>query len=561
MIIPMLRILLANRIRATAAALRGGGWAQAAVVAAFLAIGAAIFVGAYFAFLHAFGFLLAEAFAGPLLARYVLEAAFAIVFFLGIASFVASSSFFFYRSDELAFLSAMPIPSTTLFVYRFIAATAASSWPVILLAVPALAAFCVASGGGAAQVALAALIAVLFTLAIALTGGILSFLVAPLTRKLPVFGVWVAEAAAFLLAAAWLGKRIVPRSILAVFERATDAAGAAESERRLSAMFAWFPSSPFVRMLTDAASGAGPSAVRQLFVISCVLALAAYVLFSLARRAYLPLWQSYGDRTFVARPLANGARPARRIPFPRFFRLGYGFLLEKDLLMLVRDGGEMARAAFLGAILALFVASLRAIAGVDALGSPQLFTFAVTFAFASICYLTLTFCMRFVFPAFSLEGRGAWAVLSSPIHAHELFSWKYFFWAAIMLCLSLPATVATAAIFGLPSALGSFLMLAMTCVAFTVVALTLGQGTLFPRFRELNPDVIATSPAGLAATGLGLAYLLVVSRYVHAAVSGYLATGAVANRDSFGILIISIALAGTYWIVVVRELDRMEIAP
>lgn len=559
----MLRILLANRIRATAAALRGADWSQRAVAAAFLGIGAAIFVGAFFAFSRAFGFLLAEPFAGPVLARYVLEAAFAMVFFLGVASFVASSSSFFYRGEETALLMALPVPPVALFAYRFTVATAVSSWPVILLAVPALAAFGAVSGGGSVQVALAALTALLFTMAIALTGGILSFALAPLIRRLPVFVQWVAEAAAFLLVAAWLVRRVVPRSILAIFARATDAAGAAEAEHRVSAMFAWFPSSPFVRMLTDATIGHGPSVLRQLLVISLALAAAACVLFALARRAYLPLWQSYGSRTFVARPPSSGraAQPVRRVPFPRIFRLGYGFLLEKDLLTLVRDGGEMARAAFLGAILALFVGSLRAIAGADALGSPQLFSFAVTFAFAAIGYLAVTFCMRFVFPAFSLEGRGAWAVLSSPIHAHELFSWKLFFWATVMLCLTVPAALAVAAAFALPFALASFLMLAMTCVAITVVAVTLGQGTLFPRFRERDPDVIATSPAGLAATVLGVAYLLVVTRYVHAAVSGYLASGAVANRDVFGVLIVSLALAGAYGIVVMRELDRMEISP
>jgi len=550
----MLRLLLANRIRATVAALRGAGWAQLAVVCAFIALGAAMITMAYLGFLRGFGFLIAEDQVGPLVARYVLETSFSIVFFLGVASFVASSTSFFYRAEELNILATLPIPPVKLFFYRFLMAAISAAWPVALISVPAMAAYAVVMGGGFAQVLFVALIIGLFTAAISLVGALLSFVLAPFARKLPSPALWIAEAVVFFGVAAIMAKQIVPRSIMVTFAGAVDAPGVAIAERRVSEMFALMPSSPFVRAIIQSLTENGV-APYLLLKILFTLVILSVVLMMIARRSYLSLWQSYGSRPM---PVLK-KESAQRKTFPRIFKLGYGFLLEKDLLMLTRDGGEMARAASLGALLVLFVATLRAVADIGQLGSPQLFTFAVTFAFASVGYLALTFCMRFVFPAFSLEGRGAWAVLSSPIHAHELYSWKFFFWVAVLELLTVPAIFVAAVLFSLPSALTFLLMMAMACVAATVVAMTLGQGTLFPRFRERNPDLIATTPAGLSATAIGIAYLLIIVRYVHVAMSSYLALGVVPARDIFGIIIVSFALAGTYWTVVTRSLDRIEI--
>ncbi|MEY4723616.1 MAG: hypothetical protein RLZZ324_1129 [Candidatus Parcubacteria bacterium] len=554
--------LLRNRSNDTLAALRGAGWAQGAVIGAFGVIGIGTFCGAFVFFLNAFHRLLGLEFAGLVLTRYVLEASFAFVFFLGVASFLASSSYFFYRDEELTLLMALPIPPERIFGYRLFAAAAASSWPVALLAVPALGAYFAAQGAVTPEHFLFILVVVaLFTLAIAFCGALLSFLFAPITRRLPAFLRWALETATFLGAMVLLARMVIPRTVFALFA-VYGPAEAAAADARLTAMFRWFPSSPFVRVIMDAGAGSGPMAAWMIAATALALVMLAAVLALLARASYLRLWQSYGARAFIARAHDKEGFPVARprSSFPRFFRLGHGFLLEKDLLMLVRDGGEMARAAFLGGLMALGVVGMRAIAGTEALSSPQLFVSAVTFAFSAVTYLALTFCMRFAYPAFSLEGRGAWAVLSSPVHQHEVYSWKFYFWALVMLVLTLPATLLVSMAFGLPYALASFLLFIMACVAVSIVAVTLGQGALFPHRRLSNPDLIATTPSGLAATGVSLAYLFIIARYVSSAVAGYLRDGGVPERDIFGALVVSVALTGGYYFFVSRRMDEGDLA-
>ena len=66
------RLLSSVRMRTVRTTLRERGWAQRTVVALFLALGGAVFFGAFFMFARAFRFIAEEPFAGPVIARYVL---------------------------------------------------------------------------------------------------------------------------------------------------------------------------------------------------------------------------------------------------------------------------------------------------------------------------------------------------------------------------------------------------------------------------------------------------------------------------------------------------------
>jgi hypothetical protein len=167
--------------------------------------------------------------------------------------------------------------------------------------------------------------------------------------------------------------------------------------------------------------------------------------------------------------------------------------------------------------------------------------------------------MRFVFPSPSLDGKSAWVLRSSPVHPHEQYSWKFFFWSAFLLVVLESVSTMTTFLFGLPLPLGQFLAFAVFCASVTVTAITLGQGTLYPNFRQADADMLTTSPAGLAATAIGLAYVWVISRYVHRFTLAFLGSERIDALPMFGILVVSLALTGIYWGLSVRAADRTEI--
>jgi len=553
-----LAVLRAAGRRMAANALKEVTWAAAAVASVFIVLTVLILIGAYFFFLNAFGVMLADPVSGTIIARYILESAFAVVFFLGVASFVISSSSLIFRSPEVRLLAPFPVDPLTVFVRRFTAAAAMSAWPVFFIGLPALAALGATLRVAAEYYLFAAIVLGLFTLLIAVIGGLLSFFFAWAGRRLSPGWFWLGEMIAALFALAGLVHRLLPHQLFNLFI-VENAAGAAQSLARIDQMFLVSPGHVFVRLFSSLLPfGQTGSAAGAALLLAVFLAAASAALLVLANRAYLPLWQDLEEGGFLARPEdAPSGRPAR--PFPRLFRWRYGFLFEKDFLSFVRDSGETSRAGFLLIVLALYVMIMRGLAAMRVMGPPEMQSWVIALAFAAIGYFALTLGLRFVFPALSLEGKSAWIVWSSPLHLHEIYSWKLIFWStAISLPLLLVGGL-TVSLFGFPFWLGAFFLFAIICAVTALTSISLGQGCLYPNFRDRDPDTLSTSPAGLAATGLGLVYLAIVIRYVRAFALAQISTGALDIKSAFGILIVSWGVIAAYWVAAPRRLDRLEI--
>ncbi|MEY4745287.1 MAG: hypothetical protein RL272_1232 [Candidatus Parcubacteria bacterium] len=554
-------VLMASRLAIVRTALRRSGWAQRAVAACFFILAAAIIAGTYTFFLRSFRFVLMDDVGGPLILRYVLETAFAFVFFLGVSSFVVSSDSLIFRADGLALLVPMPVDAGTLYSYRFAAATALSSWPVLLIAVPALAALGSAFGASWWFSAFGAALALLFVLAIAIAGGLLSFLFAWILRPVPVAPRKFIEIAVFFMLGAALVRHVVPRAVFSMFDVYTSAQAISVGER-LRAMFIMLPSHPFAAAAASIVPfGADGSAASSILSAAFATAAGAAALALIASAAYVPLWQRYRESGFIAGP---SDRPRRsgvpRHPFPVVFRFGHSFLFEKDFLSFSRDGEAISRAGFLLLLLFFYLFTVRAVASAEAFQRADLHATAIAFTFGAIGYFALTLALRFVFPSLSLEGKGAWLVWSSPIHVHEIFSWKFFFWAASLAGAMGTAAVFVVMLFGFPWPLASTFIAAVLMSSVTLVALMLAVGSAAPDFRAKDPDLVTTSPAGLLATALGAAYLWIMIRYVHRAAASFLSGHAVDPLVLIGMSVVSLAVVSASWAVAMRFMDRMEIA-
>jgi len=531
--------------RDAARAMRRRGWAQTAVVFAFLALLTAIIFGAYFFFYHAFSGLLKDFLSGPLIIRYVLESAFAFVYVLGTASFVVSSGPRLFRDDSFRFLAALPIEPSTLFAYQFVGLTLASSWPVLLIAAPALAAFGAVTGAGLFYGFFAASSLFLLVVGIALSGGLIAFAFAPLVRRLSRPLLALTEILLFLGLAFALVRHVIPRTLVKMFE-VYETVQVPAAERRINEVFAWFPSHPLARAASSILPTTQPAATAwELSVFVMALMGAALLLWMIARYSYLRLWQSAGETGFLAR--TEDAPGVRRLPFPRLLRWKHGFLFEKNLLQFFRDGEMISRASSLLLLLALYVFAARALAVIASFDVPENFARAVSFSFAAVGYIALTIAMRFAFPAPSLEERRSWIIKSSPVHAHEMFSWNLFFWASLIAAAMVTVGALVSWVFGFPLVLTLFFIVCALCAAVTVTAVSLGQGTVFLDVETRDPDAMSTSPAGLAAIAVCLAYLWVVTRYVYDFTLNLADVGQTGLTPLIGVLIVSLALCGAYW--------------
>jgi len=540
--------------------LRAAGWARVLVAGVFLAVILAVMFGIYVFFNRSFLYLLSEPFAGPAVIMYVLELSFAAVFLLGVASFVVAAHTLLYKNDESELLLSLPVPPQTVFAYRFAIAMLLSSWPIFVLAMPAVAALGMTINASWAYYFSAVGALTLFTLLVAVTGGILSFLFAMVFRRISPVLAYAAEVALFIGLAIMGSSRAMTREVFVVLAATTDAAGAA-AINRIRELFEFTPTHQLVEFLTALVPGVSEAGSVWGLVAAAAFTLALLgALTILAWRLYLPLWQLYRERRFIARP-EDVVSTTMRVPhrFPRVFRWGHGYLFERDFLTFIRNPEEVSRAMFLLGLLVLYVFAARGLALLQTFEKVEMFALAVAFIYAAIGYFTMTACMRFVFPSFSLEGRSAWIIWASPLHAHEVFSWKYFFWSSLTFIIMGGAAWISAALFSLPLTMTLFLLFATACTVLAVTAIALGQGALKPNFRDDDPDTLSTSPSGLLATAIGLAYLFIVARYVYE-FSLAMSTGGLFDVTAgFGISVVTLAVVITYWMLGHRSVDRLEI--
>ncbi|HEX9109359.1 MAG TPA: hypothetical protein VF832_19085, partial [Longimicrobiales bacterium] len=114
---------------------------------------------------------------------------------------------------------------------------------------------------------------------------------------------------------------------------------------------------------------------------------------------------------------------------------------------------------------------------------------------------------RFLFPAISLEGRTLWLLRSSPLELRRLLWTKLWVNATPLLVLALALTTAT----NLVLAVGPFMMAlslaSIVVITFTIAALALSFGALFPQFDTDNAAEISTGFGGFLFMMVTTAYL------------------------------------------------------
>ncbi len=553
-------VLIANRLRMVATAARRSRWAQRLVAACFLAIGVALLFGAYLFFRRAFLFILSDPISGALVLRYVLDAAFAFTYFLGISSVIATSSALLFGADDLNWLVPKPVTSASLFAYRFAAAIAASSWPVLLIALPAIAALGVTFGASPLFVVVGLAVMLLFVFSVTVAGGLLSFFLAWAFRPLPLAFRKFLDLAAFLGFGALLVRRVVPQGIFEAFNVSTPAQVAAAAVR-VHGIFAPLPSHPFAAsVLSLVPSGVDGSLPQLLSYAGITLVVGFALLMAVASVAYVRLWQRYGETGLTASISDRPAHIGSRRSFPRAFRWGHSFLFEKDLLLFARDGAAMSHAGFLVLLLGMYLLIVRAVTHAYAgKASEQFFAYAVTFAFAAIGYFVLTLTLRFVFPALSLEGRGAWLEWASPVHVHEIFSWKIFFWSSLFTAVMESAAAIVVLLFGLPTGLGLAFAYATFLTVLSLVTFGMSAGSVAPDFRARDADEVATSPMGLVTTVGGGFYLLIMARYMLGMVSSSFSGQPFDVLALVGMTVVSLTVVASSWAMALHFVDKMEV--
>lgn len=463
-------------------------------------------------FLHAFVGL------GTVLAERLLYLLFAFLFVLLLLSNLVISYTNLFRNREAAFLLTTPVPAQTVFRWKFIESTLMASWAFLFLIAPLLAAF-----GVTRQVAyhFYPFIVVLIGLFIVLPAVAGAWAAIQLARYLDrrTFQVAALCAVMLLIAAAaswWKAQPITEESletrVLPVLDQLLV--------KTSFAQFAFLPSYWLTSGVLEWTEGAVRAAVFFLLVLLSYVAFFGTLAFTRLGNMFYDaasVTQSRAgvlDRWKWFRAHAGSANEFGYQPGPAEKALGLLWWLPTDTRALVlkdirtfwRDTTQWGQSVLLFGLLGVYIINLRHFT--QQLSSPFWINLVAHLNLAACALNLATVTTRFVYPQFSLEGRGLWVIGLAPMGLKRVVLTKFWLASSASLVVTLGLMILSCALLGMTWDRIAFFSVVVTVMTFTLNGLAVGLGVLYPNFKENNPSKIVSGFGGTICLVLSFLYIL-----------------------------------------------------
>ena len=251
-------------------------------------------------------------------------------------------------------------------------------------------------------------------------------------------------------------------------------------------------------------------AAAQLLTVTLAVFL---ILLFVANRFYYRSWLA----TFEFQARANTVERGKRIKLFDFRKESLlspqmESLLKKEYFQFFREASQWIHLVLMVVLVAVFALSVRNLNLTLRVTEVQTITYLILYAFGG--FLTCSLCLRFVFPAISLEGQAFWSQLSAPLDIRKVYFAKFVLGFLTVLFLGMLVAIFTNEPFlriterrPLLLYLGIF---SAFWVSVTMVALNLGLGGYFANYQEKNPIRVASSQGATLTFLVSLVYLIVL---------------------------------------------------
>lgn len=445
------------------------------------AFGALYRVLRYFAGTEEIGALLAARLLGLLLLSFA-----SILLLSNVIT--ALSSFFLARDLDL--LVSSPVDWLTLYLAKLLETALHSSWMVVLLALPMLAAYGVAYDGGPgfALVAVAGFVPFLIipsALGSALTLVLVNVFPARRTRDiLSVIGVLAAAGLVILFRLIRPEQLARPEGFRSLVEFITVLRGPT---------LPLLPSEWLQRTLMGSLTG--PFDLLPLYLLWSTAA-AFVVLGALLHRALYAKGftrAQEGAQRFAREGSGTRALRALLRPLGTLRRE----LVLKELRVFFRDSTQWSQLILLAVLVVVYVVNIKFL---PLTGDGVTFFIVNVIPFLNLAlagFVLASIAARFLFPAVSLEGRTWWLLRSSAMSMRHLLWAKFWTGTLPLLVLAVSIIVVTDSLLQVSPFMFIVSTLTITLMTFAIAGLAIGFGTMYPQFETENAAQIPTSFGGL----------------------------------------------------------------
>lgn len=456
---------------------------------------------------------------GPLLASKLLGLL--LLLFLGIlllSNLIAALSSFFLSRD-LALVQEAPVDWLALYGARLLETLASSSWMVLLMLAPVVAVYHTVFGGdlvfyGLALVALVPYLVIPAAIGSAITLVLVRVFPARRTRDILAF---ISVIAGALLV---VGLRILRPERLVNPEGFRNLVDFLALLRGPSSP--WLPSEWMAQTLVGHLEGTFDPFWLWLLWIT------AFALVALGASLHRALYAQCYTR---AQEGADSSQRNERLwnvlaTVLRPLGLQRREMVLKDARVFFRDATQWSQLLVLGVLLFVYVYNIRVLPiQTSETLSRFLVSMVVFLNLALAGFILAAVAARFVFPAYSLEGRTLWLLHSSPL-APETFVWSKFWSGAVpLLVLALILIVLTNRILGVAPPIMLLSVVSIVALTLVLVAQALAWGIVLPKFESANAAEIPTSLGGMLFMLTALVSLVAVIAGQFWAMRGYVWSG------------------------------------
>jgi ABC-2 type transport system permease protein len=418
----------------------------------------------------------------------------------------ALSSFFLARDLEL--LAAAPVDSLRVYTARFIETIVNSSWMMVIVLLPILAAFGVSYGFSIGFIVVTAVALGSFLILPAVVGTALTLVlvnVFPARRARDLLALIALFGAAALIT---LFRLLRPEQLARPegFRNLVDFIASLRTPQSI-----WLPSEWAAQAIL-APLGAADNGLDLFPLLLLVSTAAAF--FVLGAWLHHRLYSDGLSRSQEGAELQEGEGAKQRRGMEHWFRAlptTTRSLVVKDIRTFFRDTTQWSQLILLAVLVAVYVYNVKVLPLFSGEEVGFFLINVVSFLNLGLAgFVLAAIAARFLFPAISLEGRTLWLLRSSPLDLRALLWSKYWVGIVPLLVLALALTIGTNIILRISGFMMVLSVVSITVMTFAIASMALGFGALFPKFDTENMAEIPTSFGGLMFMMTATAYLGVI---------------------------------------------------
>jgi ABC-2 type transport system permease protein len=465
---------------------------------------------------------------GQLLAGKLLALILLSFFGLLLLSNIVTALSTFFLARDLDMLVSAPVDWLRMYAAKILETVVNSSWMVVLLAVPILAAYGVAYDGGVFFPVVVAAAFIPFLLIPAVLGAALTLVLVrlyPARRTRDILGVITVFAGAAL---ALLLRLLRPEQL-----------ARPEGFRSLV---------DFVTLLRAPTSPYLPNEWAQSAIMSWLLwepdPLAYYLLWSTAAALFVlgaALHRSWYAQGYT-RAQEGSVRIAGTGRLGRWTRAvlapagpSRAEFVMKELRVFFRDTTQWSQLVLLGVLVVVYVFNVKFLP-LRGEGVTLFLINVIPFLNLAIAgFVLASIAARFIFPAISLEGRTLWLLRSSPLSMRDVLWSKFWVGTVPLLALAVGIVFITNVLLQITPFMMLVSLITIALLTFAIAGLALGLGALYPEFQTENAAQIPTSFGGMlfmmAAIGVVAIVVILEARPVYMYLSAQAFGTATNTRD------------------------------